>query len=344
MFDILVASTPRHPPAESVLAALREARLRVIACEVGPGERPSSGIRVDAAVACAPTSPHVAGMAAGIRAAVDGPPPVLGVTRDAGSPPPGTVDVLRDDAPRSLLVARVERAALGFARRRSRTVLSGTIEGVGLRALIASLRGRGQTCVVKIAADNRVAEVVVDRGKVTFARADGVPRASTDLVLSTVEGWRSATFEVHGSVDRVPLDAATRPVDAQGGGPQHESDVALAVAVMNAVSAYARTFLPAIAVVRHLEQARDSARRLDPSVDAFEVSSGGLVSLARVEVAAAASTAALSTWCIAFFDACAQTMPSRFRRQQIGDALGGLGRLIAKAGWDQALVRGGGTS
>lgn len=337
MFDVVVASSPRTPFSERVADALKSARLRVFSCELGPADRPPSGVRVDAAVACAPRPADVGTMAVALRAALEGPPPVVGVTAGAGTPPAGTVDVLPDDAPASLLVARVQRAAASRERQRARIVLQGDLDDVGARELLGSLIARRRSCLVKIRMEHRRAEIALDAGTVTHARADGVAGGTADAVLLAISGWRGASFEVHGS-DEAPPDTRPTvrpPAAALGGGA---AEVALAAAVMNAVAAYARAFLPADAVAKHLEAARDVARKVDPGVDAFAVSKDGIVSVARLTLAQSALPGALATWCLAFFDACADEQPLRFRKDRIVDVLGGLTRLIEQVGWGAALL------
>ncbi len=216
MFDVLVAAAPRVPFASEVVAALREARLRAVACELEPPARPSSGLRVDVAVACAGTSSDVGAMAGSIRATLEGPPPVVGVTPGAAVPPAGTVDVLRSDSPRSLLVARVQRAATARARESSRLLLSGSFATFAPRELLASLASRKQTCVVRVRAEGRQAELVLDDGAITHAHADGVPDASGEAVLGALEGWGEATFEVQASAPpaRAPSIAPAASVAA----------------------------------------------------------------------------------------------------------------------------------
>lgn len=338
MFDVLVAAAPRTPFSERVTGALRDARLRVIACEVGPKDRPPSGFRVDAAVVCAESASDVSAIATGIRATVEGPPQVVGVTRGAAAPPVGTVEVLRDDVPASLLVARVQRAAAARERTRSRILLSGALADVGARELLASLSSRRKSCVVKVRADGRRAEVALDEGRVVHARADGTDAATAEGILAAVSSWKDATFEVHGSAEATAqLTANDRPtVRPPLGGDATE--VALAAAVMNAFAGYARAYLPSEIVTRSLEQSRIVARRIDTGIDAFAVSYDGIISVSHVTLARRALPNALGAWSLAFFEECAQTMPTRFRRDRVGDVLGGLTRLIQQVGWGSALI------
>lgn len=338
MFDIVVAAAPRTPFSQRIVDALKIARLRVIACELAPGERPPSMFRVDAAVACASLPGEAGSLAAAIRASLEGPPPVVAVTRGATTAPAATVDVLDDDAPASVVVSRVQRAAANGERRRSKILLQGDLANVGARELLSSLSSRRRSCVVKIHAGSKRAEIALETGRVVHARADGVASTSADVVLTSLASWTDATFEVHGTVE-LPSQAervTERPAGpAIGGGA---ADVALAAAVMNAVASYARAFLPLDVVALHLESARSVARRVDAGVDAFEVSHDGVVSVARVTHAKTALPDALAAWCLAFFDECSRAMPLRFRKDRVADVLGGLTRLIEQVGWGAALL------
>ena len=135
MFDVVVAFAPHTFSSGRVASALRAARLRVISYEMSPKDRPPSVFRVDVAVACADAPRDVGDIASGLRAVLDGPPPVLGVTQGPVATPNCMVEVLPDDAPDSLFVARVQRAATDNERRRTRVLLSGDLADVGVRDL-----------------------------------------------------------------------------------------------------------------------------------------------------------------------------------------------------------------
>jgi hypothetical protein len=243
--------------------------------------------------------------------------------------------VLAHDAPDSLVVARVQRAAATRERHRSRTLLSGDVAGVGVRALLGSLASRRRSGVLRVRADGRRAELSMDSGVVVHARADGVSSTSVELVLTEVESWHDAIFELLGRTEGPPSLAQPREVSpprelAAG----DDSEVALAAAVMNAVAAYARAFLPSDLVAQYLERSRAAARSFHPTLDAFAVSKWGMVSVTRLSLARLAVPDALGAWCTAFFEECARSNPSRFRSDAIRDVLGGLTRLIEKVGWN----------
>jgi hypothetical protein len=338
MFDVLIAAAPQTLFSARVAAALRVARFRVIACELGPTDRPPSVFRVDAAVACAASPAEVGSIASAIRATLDGPPAVVGVTCGAGSPPAGTVDVLRDDAPASLLVVRVQRAAATRERKRSQVLLSGVLAGVGVRELFRSLSARRRTCVLKVQADARHAEIVFDAGHAVHARADGVDSTSPETVVAALASWSGATFEVQGT-PQVRAEDESEAVTIRPPLSGDAGDVALGAAVINAIAAYARAFLPSDVVAGNLDLSRTVARAVDPGIGAFTISHDGLVSVSRVTDARTALPAALAAWCAAFFEECARAAPTQFRQGRMSEVLGGLTRLIDQVGWGTSLIR-----
>ena len=338
MFDVVVASTREAAFSSRVVQALRSAKLRVIACEVGPTDSPPSVFRVDAAVACAPTAPAVTSIARGLRATLDGPPPVVGVTRSPGSPPAGLADMLPDDAPAALLALRVQRAAAHGERKKSRMLLQGDLDDVGLRELVGSLASRRRTCLVKVRAGDRRAEIALDRGEVTHARADGLASTDAGDVAEAVAEWKDASFEVHGDRDGAPVLPTRERPTLRPPVAGDASEVALAAAVMNAVASYARAWLPADVVSPALDVSRTRAREASPGVDAFVVSPDGVVSVSSVTHARAAIPEAVATWATAFFDECGKTAPLRFRRESLPDVLGGLTKLVEQVGWGATLL------
>jgi hypothetical protein len=106
---------------------------------------------------------------------------------------------------------------------------------------------------------------------------------------------------------------------------------------MNAVSGYARAFLPSDFVTTHLEATRIRTRGAHPSLDAFAVSRTGMVSATRMSLAREGIAESVAAWCNLFFGECARTMPSRFQRGAITGILGGLTRLLERVGWDTAM-------
>jgi hypothetical protein len=340
MFHVLVAAEPLNPFSARVARVLRHARLRVISCELAATQRPPSGASFDAAVACAELSTDVGAMARVLRASLDGSPPVVGVAHGPTALPPGTVDMLADDASDSLVVASVQRAAASRERVRSRTILSGDLGGVGLRALLLSLGSRGRSGVLRVRTDVRRAELSLEGGVVVHAQILDQPTSSLERVVADVETWMGAVFELIGATELPsPSSPPAQPRSREEAVSGSDSDVALAAAVMNAVAAYASAFLLPEVVMQLLEESRQVARATHPGVDAFTIAKGGMVSVTRVSLARGAVPDGLGAWCTAFLAACRPKMPVRLQHASISEVLGGLTRLIEKVGWSETVLR-----
>lgn len=176
MFDIVVTSAPATPFAHRVVSALREARVRVVTCEVAPNRPPPDALRVDAAVVCAQSSAALLDMARSLRAVLDGPPPVIGVSSSRALVAMAELaGVLADDVPGPVLAAHVQRLAAQTERRRSRVILRGELDDVGLDGLLASLASRSRTCFIRVRAGALRAEVTArtPRGSSVAASAAG---------------------------------------------------------------------------------------------------------------------------------------------------------------------------
>lgn len=343
MFDIVVASAPGTSFARRIAHALRDARMRVISCEVSPSVPAPNAVRVDVAVACAATGPEMMDVARSLRAVLDGPPPVLGISDGATVTARGELEeALPGDTPGPALAARVQRAAARGERRRSRVVLQGNLDDVGLDSLLASLASRERSCFVRVLSGTRRAAVTLDAGLILHVRADGLD-GSTDqaAALVAVAAWPNATFEVVTSdgaaPSRQPRESERPPPSAR---TTTAADVALAAAVINACAAYVRAFLGAEKSTTLLDASLARARQERPALGAFVVSRDGMVSVTLVERAKAAIPDALASWIVMFFDEAVQADPARFRRVRIREVLGGLTRLVEQVGWSGAVLEG----
>lgn len=339
MFDIVIASAPATGFAPRVASALRDARMRVVSCEVGPHRPPPTALRVDAAVACGPNGSAMLDVARSVRGALDGPPPVVGVSGGAPVSSRGELSQAHAaDVSTAVLVASVQRAAAQAERRRSRVVLSGVLDDMGLDNLLASLSARGRSCFVRVQAGARRAEVTLDAGRLVHVRADGVD-ASRDRAgaIAAVAGWVGATFEV-AVMDEAPAPRARESERAPASAPaEGAADVALAAAVINACAAYVRAFTGAVPASAMLQASWERSRVAGPALDAFAISREGMVTVVQVDRAKAAIPDALAEWVVAFFDDAAQLDPRRFRRVRLREVLGGLTKLVEQIGWASAL-------
>lgn len=341
MFDVVLASAPATSFAPRVASALRDARMRVISCEVGPHQPLPTALRVDAAVACGPSGPAMLDVARSLRGALDGPPPVIGVS---GGTPPAPTSELAQSLPEAVaapvLVASVQRAAARAERRRSRVVLSGVLDDVGFASLLASLASRGRSCFVRVLAGSRRAEVTLDGGRPTHVRADGSDGARDKAALiAMIGGWAGATFEVvvidEAAPQARPRESERAPASAASPGA---ADVALAAAVINACAAYARAFSGGEQATAMLTTSWARTRVVWPALEAFAISREGMVSVSQVARAKAAVPQALAEWIVAFFDDAGHSDPVRFRRVRLREVLGGLTRLVEQVGWASALL------
>lgn len=344
MFDVVVTSAPATPFAGRVVAALREARMRVIACEVSPQRPPLDALRVDVAVACGPSPAAMLDVARSVRAMLDGPPPVIGVS-PSRSMSPGTelAGVLPDDAPTAVLVAQVQRAAAQAERRRSRVIMRGDLDEIALESLLASLGARGRSCFVRVRAGSLRGEVTLEAGRPVHVRADGVDTSrNPGAGLAAMSAWRGASFEVAAgepglTPPRSERESARPPAFADG----DAAEVALAAAVVNACSAYARVWLGPQLTANLLSSTWEEARHRSPGLDAFVLNGDGVISVSQVGRARAAIPESIATWIAGFFDAARSRDPKRFQRARIPEVLGGLMRLVEQVGWASVLVEGG---
>ncbi|AUX46046.1 uncharacterized protein SOCE26_075490 [Sorangium cellulosum] len=316
--------------------------MRVVTCEVLPNRPPPDALRVDAAVACAQSPVAVLDLARSLRAVLDGPPPVIGVSSSrAIFTMPELSSAIADDVPGAVLAAHVQRIAAQAERQRSRVILRGELDDVGLDGLLASLASRSRSCFIRVRSGTLRAEVTVDAGRPVHARADGVrPSDRWTDALAALGGWRSATFEVVASDPVAPLRTERESQSPPAFPADDATDVALAAAVVNACSAYARAWLGPRATSRLLASSWTMAREHHSALDAFAISGDGLVSVAQIHRARSAIPQAVAAWIITFFDAAAEQVPERFQRRRIREVLGGLTRLVEQVGWASVLFEG----
>lgn len=244
------------------------------------------------------------------------------------------------------------------ARKRDRLLLRGLLDEVGLDNLLASLCARGRSCTIEIRSSARQGEIVLSRGQVTSASVSGLSkdvdtqaalallRASYRAVfdvLSADEGLTSRSSSTLRAVSAPPSQSSPRP-PSRPPPPllaNDATDVALAAAVMNACGAYTRKWLSAKAAVSIMLSAWARISAITPALDAFRISSDGMVSVSGIERAKAAIPRAVASWVFAVFDAAAAVNPARFERYFIPEMLGGLSRLLEKGGFIEAFREGG---
>ncbi|MDI1477924.1 DUF4388 domain-containing protein [Polyangium sp. y55x31] len=240
---------------------------------------------------------------------------------------------------------RGDRAGVSSERARGRLILRGQLDEVGLDDLLGSLGSRGRTCVVSIRSVKRRGEIVLERGRVLRALADGVPPdADVEATLAALRGFSQAVFDVLALDERGssppprPTPSETPPASLRPAmleGPATE--VALAAAVMNACSVYTRKWLGPKLASSFMQTAWTRTAAAHPAMDAFRISADGLVTVAGVERARSAIPKAVATWVFSVFDAAAMFNAARFQRYHVPEMLGGLMRLLDKGGWGEAF-------
>ncbi|TKD09397.1 DUF4388 domain-containing protein [Polyangium fumosum] len=247
---------------------------------------------------------------------------------------------------------RGDRAGVPSERARGRLILRGQLDEVGLDDLLGSLGSRGRTCVVEVRSVKRWGEIVLERGRVLRAHADGAPPdADVEATLAAIRGFSQAVFHVialdeRGSSPPPPRPALSetppaslRLVMLEG----HATEVALAAAVMNACSVYTRKWLGPKLASSIMQTAWTRTAASHPAMEAFRISADGLVTVAGVERARSAIPKAVATWVFSVFEAASMFNEARFQRYYVPEMLGGLMRLLDKGGWGEAFrIRDGG--
>jgi hypothetical protein len=247
-------------------------------------------------------------------------------------------------------------------RQRGRLVLCGQLDEVGLDDLMTSLRSRGKNCIVEVRSAARRGEIAIERGRVTRARADGLPlNADTDAAIAAMRGFYRAVFDVLMLDERSPPSTipppsgvpvpSSRPASSASWSavrpppvPVPDGDateVALAAAVMNACGVYTRKWLGARVATNIMLTAWARIGAQHPALESFRISSDGMVSVSGIERAKSAIPRAVAYWVFAVFDSGAMFNSSRFQRIFVPEMLGGLMRLLDKGGWGEAFREGG---
>ena len=341
MFDIVITSAPSTPFAARVASVLRAANMRVVPCEISPMRPPPDALRVDAAVACAPGYPAMLDIARAVRASLDGPPPIVGISGHLPSSPSSELaQALSEDVSDAALVAHVQRVAAHAERRRSKVVLQGDLDDVGLDHLLASLATRNRSCFVRVRAGNKRAEVTLEGGVVQHVRVDGVEASrGKSAALAEIGALRGAVFEVIAGLESAPPRSRPPPSVPPALPTSSAANVALAAAIINACTAYAATYAGPKRAGQCLVEAHVIASAQHPTLDAFSVAPDGVVTIAQVDRALVAVPTGLAAWIVAYFEVIARTQPARFNKVHVREVLGGLTRIVEQVGWATALFQ-----
>jgi hypothetical protein len=108
---------------------------------------------------------------------------------------------------------------------------------------------------------------------------------------------------------------------------------ALAAALVNAVTAYARRWVSESVCARELEAARKDCLASHPALASFRVSPAGIVLVQDVNGAAAARGAGIGDWIVRSLERLDAHRPGRFGRSHVSEVVGGLSRLLEQVGW-----------
>lgn len=341
MFDIVITSAPSTPFAARVLSVLRAANMRVIPCEISPLRPPPDALRVDAAVACASSYSAMLDIARAVRASLDGPPPIIGISaRMPSSPSSELSQALSEDVSDAALVAHVQRIAAQAERRRTKVVLQGDLDDVGLDHLLASLATRNRSCFVRIRTGGKRAEVTLEGGVVQHVRADGVDaNRGKSAALAEIGALHGATFEVIAGPDSSPPRSRPSPSVPAALPTSTTANVALAAATINACTAYASTYVGPKRAGQWLVDAHALASTQHPALDAFVVTPDGVVTIAQVDRALVAVPGGVAAWIVAYFETIARAQPTRFNHVSVREVLGELPGLVDRVGWATALFQ-----
>jgi hypothetical protein len=274
----------------------------------------------------------------------------------------GAKTLVRYDGPPEELVTEIRRMLL---REQESSVLVHQLEGElgALRigdVLETLARGRRDAVVRAICGSSRGA-IRVRRGTPVTATFDAaVAHAALEQMkalshgrfrveLRTVddtdelgaidaESARAILAEVdRQSVDRSPEPSSRRSPEEQA------PDAALAAALANAVTAYARRWVSESVCAREIEAARQELIPERPALAAFRVSPAAIVMVANVNVAARAGGGGIGAWIARSLERLDVHRPGRFGRVRIAEVVGGLSRLLEQVGWKsdfEAATRG----
>lgn len=348
MFDVLI-SLGDADTGRRVADVLRGARMRVIALTDLGDVAAANAFHVDVGVAC--SSHRDAGVAtvASMRAALTGPPPVLAVVPRIAGPDvraAGATDVLPENTSDDVIVLRVQRAATDSAREASRIVLRGRLRDMSLGAIAESMTRRWEFFHVRVKSASRRGECSYRRGVMVHARVDGVP---SDEAMNALVSFGDGDFEViaeGNAITRPQASSFPTPVaanDTHSATGMHRSvrdedpmqsmsATGRAAALMNALAAHARVWLPPKVVAAVLRASYAASTRAIEHAPRFDVSDDAMAIAVGVPREGAIPRL-VSLWVPDFLARCEALAPTRFRRDRLSEVLGNLRGLAERAGW-----------
>ena len=221
--------------------------------------------------------------------------------------------------------------------------LEGELGALHVSDVLETLARGKRDAIVRVSAGAARGALRVRRGAVISATFDSrTGRDALGAALALTSGRFRVELRTLDDTDELgALDFETaREVIDRVDGPRaivHPDErapvAALAAAVMNAVTAYARVHLPEGVVARELEAAHQSASRLVPSLNGFGVNGVGMITVLRLDAVADCGGRALGVWVRHALERLDLLRPGRFGVARVPEVLGGLGRLVDQVGF-----------
>lgn len=343
MFDVMV-SAGGEEIGRRIAEALRAARMRVIPIARASDVSAASAFDVDVGVACANERDVAVTTVASMRAALPGPPPVVAIVPRIVGPEvraAGAVDVLPEHTQDEVIVLRVQRAATTAERDAARIVLRGKLDQMPLGAIIEVMARRWEVFHVRVKSASRRGEASFKRGVLIHARVDG---ASGEAAPSAFHTFADGEFEVlaeghpmappseiagDSSAERAVSTGVHRTASDWTDGM---SQAGKAAAIVNALAAYARVWLPPRVVASVLRASYAASTRAVSDAPRFVVSDEAMATLEGTPSAKSVD-ALISAWVPDFLARCESLAPDRFQRDRLPDVLGSLRAMAESSGW-----------
>ncbi len=238
--------------------------------------------------------------------------------------------------------------------------LDGSIADLSISLLVDTLVRARRDCVVRVRAGEQRGELRIRNGLLTSCSLDALTgRGALEALGALQIGRFRVEFRTVDDTDELgALDAETaariiaavKPSLAQPPPPAPTLDdrsaldasavgvrVALAVAMINAVIARGRRWLPEAVVLREVELARVAAQVGAPQLGHFRVAPNGNVLVEGLRTLSLEGGAPIASWVAIALERLEAMRPGQFGRCRIDDVLGGLGRLVDQLGFRPAI-------
>ncbi|MBL8719655.1 MAG: DUF4388 domain-containing protein [Myxococcales bacterium] len=221
--------------------------------------------------------------------------------------------------------------------------LEGEIGALRLGDLLDTLRRAAKDAVIRVVQGAARGAIRVRGGVPISATFDALTgRPALDALLGVASGRFRVELrgvddtDEFGALEAVTarvlvdeLDRSPRPTSTSDQAP----DAALAAALANAVTAYARRWMSEGLVARELEGARVELLLAHPALGSFRVSPTGIVLVENVRGASQLGGAGIGRWIARALERLDQQRPGRFGVVRVTEVVGGLARLLDQVGW-----------